>query len=130
MEQVYNFSVSDKDDTKISMDEFKGKVLLIVNTASKCGFTPQYEGLNELHQKYHDRGFSILAFPAINLVSKNPDLTLKSKSFAQLILMSPFLLWQKLMSMEKMKNLFLLILNQSNQELWGQKKSNGTLQSS
>ena len=46
MEQLYNFSVSDKDDTKISMDEFKGKVLLIVNTASKCGFTPQYEGLN------------------------------------------------------------------------------------
>ena len=84
MEQVYNFSVSDKDDTKISMDEFKGKVLLIVNTASKCGFTPQYEGLNELHQKYHDRGFSILAFPCNQFGKQEPGTADEIKSFCDL----------------------------------------------
>lgn len=84
MEQLYNFSVSDKDDTKISMDEFKGKVLLIVNTASKCGFTPQYEGLNELHQKYHDRGFSILAFPCNQFGKQEPGSNTEIQEFCSI----------------------------------------------
>jgi glutathione peroxidase len=84
MEQLYNFSVSDKDDSKISMDEFKGKVLLIVNTASKCGFTPQYEGLNELHQKYHDRGFSILAFPCNQFGKQEPGSNAEIQEFCSI----------------------------------------------
>ena len=63
MSKIYEYKIRDKDNSEIKMSEYKDKVLLIVNTASKCGFTPQYDGLNELQKKYADQGFSVLAFP-------------------------------------------------------------------
>ena len=60
---IYDFKVMDRKGTEVSLSDFKGKVLLIVNTATGCGFTPQYKGLEELHQKYHDKGLEILDFP-------------------------------------------------------------------
>ena len=63
MSKIYEYSVKDKNDSEIKMGDYRGKTLLIVNTASKCGFTPQYDGLNELQKKYADQGFSVLAFP-------------------------------------------------------------------
>ncbi|MBQ3967025.1 MAG: glutathione peroxidase [Treponema sp.] len=60
---IYDYTVTDRKGNEVSMADFKGKVLLIVNTATGCGFTPQYKGLEELWQKYHDKGLEILDFP-------------------------------------------------------------------
>ena len=60
MQTIYDFKALTSKGKEIDFSEFKGKVLLIVNTASKCGFTPQYKGLEELYEKYHDKGLEIL----------------------------------------------------------------------
>lgn len=64
---IYNFNVKTVDGCDVSMSQFRGKVLLIVNTATKCGFTPQYEGLQKLYDKYREQGFEILDFPCNQL---------------------------------------------------------------
>ena len=63
MKSIYDFSVKDIDHEEISLEKFKGKTLLIVNVASRCGFTSQYTGLQTLYEKYKDKGLEILAFP-------------------------------------------------------------------
>lgn len=60
---IYDFKVKDMDGKEVSLSEYKGKVLLIVNTATKCGFTPQYEELQALYEKYKEKGLVILDFP-------------------------------------------------------------------
>ncbi len=63
MDTIYQFTVKGRNGTSIDLASLKGKVLLIVNTATGCGFTPQYEGLEKLYGKYHDKGLEILDFP-------------------------------------------------------------------
>ena len=65
MDSIYDFSMTLANGQEQALAEFKGKVLLIVNTASKCGFTPQYDGLQKLQDQYADKGFSVLAFPCL-----------------------------------------------------------------
>ncbi|AEF86820.1 peroxiredoxin Hyr1 [Treponema primitia ZAS-2] len=60
---LYDFTVTNREGKPVSLADYKGKALLIVNTATKCGLTPQYEGLQKLYKAYHDRGFEILDFP-------------------------------------------------------------------
>lgn len=72
MNTIYQFKANTLQGTEIDFSIYKNKTLLIVNTASKCGFTPQYEGLEELHQKYKDQNLVILAFPCNQFNNQEP----------------------------------------------------------
>ena len=69
---LYELKVLNNKGVEVSLEEYKGKVLLIVNTATGCGFTPQYEGLQKLYEKYHDQGFEILDFPCNQFFHQAP----------------------------------------------------------
>ena len=69
---IYDCKIKARDGKEISTSEYKGKVLLIVNTATGCGFTPQYEGLEKLYKEYHDKGLEILDFPCNQFGSQAP----------------------------------------------------------
>ena len=77
----YDYKVKNISGEDVSMSEYKGKVVLIVNTASKCGFTKQYEGLEELYEKYKDQGFIILGFPCNQFGSQEPGGNAEIKNF-------------------------------------------------
>ena len=81
MTSIYDFSVKDIDHQEISLEKFKGKTLLIVNVASRCGFTPQYTGLQSLYEKYKDKGFEILAFPCNQFGSQEKGTNDEIKEF-------------------------------------------------
>ncbi|SFW20933.1 glutathione peroxidase [Luteibacter sp. UNCMF366Tsu5.1] len=72
MSSIYDFSARDIDGKERSLAEFRGKTLLVVNVASKCGFTPQYKGLEELYRTWHDRGFEVLGFPCDQFGHQEP----------------------------------------------------------
>lgn len=78
---IYEFSVLDQDNKEIKLDIYKGKVLLIVNTATKCGFTKQYNELQEIYLKYKDRGFEILDFPCNQFFMQAPGTNEEIHSF-------------------------------------------------
>jgi len=69
---IYDFTVLDQNGQEVSLSEYKGKVLLIVNTATGCGFTPQYSELQEMYDKYHDQGLEILDFPCNQFGNQAP----------------------------------------------------------
>ena len=81
---IYDFNVKTIDGEEISMSKYKGKVLLIVNVASKCGFTSQYEGLEKLFEKYKDKNFMVLGFPSNQFANQEPESNEKIKEFCSL----------------------------------------------
>lgn len=72
MENIYDFEVQKSNGENYKLDVYKGDVMLIVNTASECGFTPQFEGLQELYNKYKDQGFIVLGFPCNQFGGQEP----------------------------------------------------------
>jgi len=81
---VYDFSAEDIDGKKVPLKKYKGKALLIVNTASQCGFTPQYAGLEKLHRDLSSRGFEVLGFPCNQFGAQEPGDAEEIKNFCSL----------------------------------------------
>lgn len=81
---IYDFTVLNTKKEPVSMAEYKGKVLLVVNTATGCGFTPQYEGLESLYKKYKDLGFVVLDFPCNQFANQAPGTEDEIVSFCQM----------------------------------------------
>ncbi len=73
MSEIYNFIVEDSQGQPVSLEQYKGKVLLIVNTASQCGFTPQYKGLQTLYDEWREKGLEILGFPCNQFGEQEPE---------------------------------------------------------
>lgn len=78
---VHTFTVNDIDGNEFNLADYSGKVVLIVNTASKCGFTPQYEDLQVLHEQYKDKGLVVIGFPANNFGGQEPGTNEEIKTF-------------------------------------------------
>ena len=81
---IYDFNVKDNKGNEVSLGEYKGKVLLVVNTATGCGFTPQYEGLQNMYNKFNEKGFEILDFPCNQFAFQAPGDDAKIDSFCTL----------------------------------------------
>jgi glutathione peroxidase len=96
MTSVYDYSATLADGTTTALSDYKGQVLLIVNTASKCGFTPQYEGLEKLHATHKDAGFSVLAFPCNQFGSLEPGSTEEIVEFCEMRFQTSFPLFEKI----------------------------------
>lgn len=94
-ESVYQFSSVTMQGKEHSLSEFKGKVLLVVNTASKCGFTPQFKGLEELHKKYQEQGLEILGFPCNQFLKQDPGSNQEISEFCELNYGVSFTMFQK-----------------------------------
>lgn len=93
---IYDFKVKSIDGEEKPLSDYKGKVLLIVNTASKCGFTSQYKGLQELYSKYSSQGFEVLGFPCNQFGGQEPGTSDEIKEFCELNYSVSFPIFEKI----------------------------------
>jgi len=84
---IYNIELENMKGEKVKLEQYKGNTLLIVNTASKCGFTPQFEALEELHKKYYDKGLRILGFPCNQFLRQDPG---SNEEILEFCILSPY----------------------------------------
>lgn len=96
MATIYDFTVTTAEEKQQPLADYRGKVLLIVNTASKCGFTPQYAGLESLYRKYADQGFIVLGFPCNQFADQEPGDMAEIRSFCSLTYDISFPLFAKI----------------------------------
>tara|TARA_B100001013_G_C24591397_1_gene434959 strand:- start:818 stop:1318 length:501 start_codon:yes stop_codon:yes gene_type:complete len=96
IKNIFNFSCIDINGEEVNLSKYSGKVLLLVNTASKCGFTPQYKGLQELYMKYSNQGFEILGFPCNQFGGQEPGTDKKIIEFCNINYEITFPLFSKI----------------------------------
>ncbi len=96
MSNLYDFTMQDIDGTACALSEFKGKVVLVVNVASKCGLTPQYDGLQRLYDEYRSRGLEVIAFPCNQFLDQEPGTEREIKDFCSLQFGVTFPLFSKI----------------------------------
>ena len=118
---IHQFSVNDIKGQAVDLSKYKGKVLLIINTASKCGFTPQLKAMEELYQEYKDKGLEILAFPSNDFAGQEPLNGEEIESFCTLNYQSSFPIFEKVHVKGKDRNDLYQFLSD--------KKENGKLNS-
>jgi glutathione peroxidase len=96
LESIYGFTLPDIDGHDKSLGDYRGHVLLLVNTASRCGFTPQYAGLEQLYARYKNRGLVVLGFPANNFLAQEPGSNAQIKQFCAMKYAVSFPMFAKL----------------------------------
>ncbi|MFV0556005.1 MAG: glutathione peroxidase [Lactovum sp.] len=92
----YEYKAKKINGQEVSMSDYKGKVVLIVNTASKCGLTPQFEGLEKLYKEYHEQGLEILGFPCNQFAAQDPGSHSEIEEFCQLNYGVTFTMFEKI----------------------------------
>lgn len=125
VESVHDFELNNIEGEKIPLNKYEGNVLLIVNTASECGFTPQYEGLQALYEKYNDKGLVILGFPANNFGGQEPGTDSEIKQFCKVNYGVTFPMFSKVsVKGDDINPLFDYLINQPNPDFTGDIKWN------
>ena len=104
LNNISSIKVKDMNGSKVAFSSFKGKVLLIVNVASACGYTPQYKGLQELNEKYKDKGLLVLGFPCNDFGGQEPGTNQEIKEFCSTNYGVNFMLFDKIKILGKDKN--------------------------
>lgn len=94
--RFYDFKARKMNGQEVRMDNYQGKVVLVVNTASKCGFTPQFKGLEELYNEYKEKGFEILGFPCNQFKNQDPGSNKEINNFCQLNYGVTFTMFEKI----------------------------------
>ncbi len=121
----YNFKVKNIEGKEVSLSNYKGKVVLVVNVASKCGYTPQYEGLQNIYEQYKEEGFVILGFPANNFNGQEPGSNEEIKQFCTLEYGVNFPMFSKVsVKGEDQEELFSYLTAQPNPDFQGEIKWN------
>ncbi len=124
---IYDYKVKDAKGSMVSLNDYKGKVLLIVNTATGCGFTPQYKGLQNLYDKYQEQGFVILDFPCNQFANQAPGTESEIADFCQLNYGVTFPQFSKIdVNGEKEEPLYTYLKSQKNGIMGGKIKWNFT----
>lgn len=124
-DSVYQFELKDIDGQKVHLDTYQGKVLLIVNTASECGYTPQYEGLQALYEKYQEDGLVILGFPANNFGGQEPGTNEEIKQFCSVNFNVTFPMFSKIsVKGNNIDPLFTYLTTEDNPDFTGEIKWN------
>ena len=119
-DSIHEFTKKDIRGKEVNLEDYKGKVVLVVNTASKCGFTPQYKGLQELHEKYQGKDFAILGFPANNFNGQEPGSNEDIAEFCEINYGVKFQMFSKVSVKGKDQDPFFAFLTtQPNQDFTG-----------
>jgi len=124
-DSIFDYKMKDIDGKEVSLDKYKGKVILVVNVASKCGYTPQYEGLQKLYETYKDDGLVILGFPANNFNGQEPGSDEEIKQFCTLNYGVEFPMFSKVsVKGEDQAELFSFLTQAQNPDFTGEIKWN------